>query len=301
VRSDPTTPAHHARLSCRGEACRLREAARGRPRRGAAVSRTRRPIPLSEVHDGPRISSTGTTSGWRARSSTEAPSAAPNSYWRDGFANWCRRPANTRSRPGGTSRSTVAARSWMAVCTRSQRFVSSAGTSTQLYARTEWANKTMDAPSAMAMTFSFASGATGNCVWGFLGNPVLDEVRDTRLYGSEGVLISSRGHARLVRADGSTEAYTVRALRHGALQHVAESPRWAHPWRADRSHRSGRASRTCWSSFGHSSPRSGADTSMLRRGRVPDGKRGSLWRPRGAAGLFEGLGSTVRRIPPAAS
>jgi hypothetical protein len=38
----------------------------------------------------------------------------------------------------------------------------------------------------MAMTCGFGNGATGNCVWGFLGNPVLDEVRDTRLYGSGG-------------------------------------------------------------------------------------------------------------------
>jgi predicted dehydrogenase len=90
-----------------------------------------------------------------------------------------------------------------------------AGNITQLYARTESMNHTMHAPSVMTMTFGFASGASGNCVWGFLGHPVLDEVRDTRLYGSEGALISSRGRVRLVRPGGATEDYRVEPFETG--------------------------------------------------------------------------------------
>jgi predicted dehydrogenase len=171
------------------------------------------------------------------------------------------------------------------------------GNITHLYARTEWANRTMDAPSAMAMTFSFASGATGNCVWGFLGNPVLDEVRDTRLYGSEGALISARGQARLVRADGSTEEYIVEPFDtghynmwlnfHDALIH--DEPIVA----------------TVRQSFENmlvvlqalESAQRGQQVDVLAASVEPRTGGVPLWRPRGATELFEGLGRTVRLIP----
>jgi predicted dehydrogenase len=171
------------------------------------------------------------------------------------------------------------------------------GDITSLYARTERANKTMDAPSAMAMTFGFASGATGNCIWGFLGNPVLDEVRDTRFYGSEGALISSRGQVRLIRADGSIEEYRVEPTEtghynmwlnfHDAVMH--NEPIVA----------------TIRQSFDNmlvvlqalESAARGHQTDVDIAG-VPQGTGGvPLWRPRGASGLFEGLPCEIRRIP----
>jgi predicted dehydrogenase len=171
------------------------------------------------------------------------------------------------------------------------------GDITSLYARTEWVNKTMDAPSAMAMTFGFAGGTTGNCVWGFLGNPVLDEVRDTRLYGSEGALISSRGQVRLIRADGSIKEYRVEPTEsghynmflnfHDAIMH--DEPIVA----------------TVRQSFENllvvlqalESADRGQQTNVVAAG-VPPGTGGvPLWRPRGASGLFEGLACAVRQIP----
>jgi predicted dehydrogenase len=168
-----------------------------------------------------------------------------------------------------------------------------------LYARTEWANTTMDAPSAMAMTFGLASGASGNCVWGFLGNPVLDEVRDTRFYGSEGALISSRGQVRLVRADGSTEDHRVEPFEtghynmwlnfHDAVIH--DEPMVA----------------TVRQSFENmlvvlralDSAAGNRQVDVVAAG-VPAGTDGvPLWRPRGARGLFDGLASAIRRIPSA--
>jgi hypothetical protein len=155
----------------------------------------------------------------------------------------------------------------------------------------------MDAPSALAMTFDLAGGASGNCVWGFLGNPVLDEVRDTRLYGSEGALISSRGHARLVRADGSTEAYRVEAMDsghynmfldfHDGLVHgepVVASIRQSFEnmlvvLRALESADQGR------------------QVEVVEAGVAPGTGGVPLWRPRGASGPFDGLPSQVRRIP----
>jgi len=175
------------------------------------------------------------------------------------------------------------------------------GDITHLYARTEWANTTMDAPSALAMTFSFASGATGNCVWGFLGNPVLDEVRDTRLYGGEGVLISSRGQARLVRADGSTEEYAVEPFDTGHYNmwlNFHDGFIHGEPIVA-----------TVRQSFENmlvvlralESAERGQNVDVAAAGVTPTASGVPLWRPRAAAGLFEGLGSTVRRIPSAAA
>ncbi len=170
------------------------------------------------------------------------------------------------------------------------------GDITSLYARTEWANKTMDAPSAMAMTFDLASGATGNCVWGFLGNPVLDETRDTRLYGSEGTLISSRGQVRLIRADGSIEEYRVEPTEsghynmflnfHDAVIH--DEPIVA----------------TVRQSFENmlvvfqalESAEQGTPTEVVAVGVAPGTGGVPLWRPRGASGLFEGLSCHVRRV-----
>jgi hypothetical protein len=149
----------------------------------------------------------------------------------------------------------------------------------------------------MAMTFGLASGATGNCVWGFLGNPVLDEVRDARLYGSEGALISSRGQVRLIRADGSIEEYRVEPFDtghynmflnfHDAVMH--DEPIVANVRQ----------------SFENmlvvmqalDSAAGGRQVDVVAAG-VPPGTGGvPLWRPRGAGGLFEGLACAIRKIP----
>ena len=171
------------------------------------------------------------------------------------------------------------------------------GDITSLYARTEWINLTMDAPSALAMTLGFASGGSGNCVWGFLGNPVLDEVRDTRLYGSEGALVASRGQARLIHADGSTEEYRVEPTDsghynmflnfHDAVVH--DEPIVA----------------TVRQSFENmlvvlralESAELGHQAEVVDAGLTPSAGGVPLWRPRGASGLFEGLSCQVRRIP----
>ena len=171
------------------------------------------------------------------------------------------------------------------------------GDITSLYARTEWANTTMAAPSAMAMTFGLAGGVSGNCVWGFLGNPVLDEVRDTRLYGSEGALISSRGQVRIIRADGSIGEYRVEPFDtghynmflnfHDAVMH--DEPIVA----------------TVRQSFENmlvvmqalESAEQGHRVDVVAAGVTPSAGGVPLWRPRGATELFEGLPCSVRRIP----
>jgi predicted dehydrogenase len=141
----------------------------------------------------------------------------------------------------------------------------------------------------MTMTFGFAGGASGNCVWGFLGNPVLDEVRDTRLYGSEGALISSRGQVRLVHPDGSTEGHRLEPFDtghynmwlnfHDAVIH--DEPIVA----------------TVRQSFENmqvvlralESAEQGERVDVVPAGATPRTEGVPLWRPRGATELFEGL------------
>jgi predicted dehydrogenase len=171
------------------------------------------------------------------------------------------------------------------------------GDITSLYARTEWANATMDAPSAMAMTFGLAGGASGNCVWGFLGNPVLDETRDTRLYGSEGALIYTLGQVRLVRADGSIEERLVEPVESGHYNmflNFHDAVRHDEPIVA-----------TVRQSFENmlivmqalESAAGGRPVDVVAAG-VPSGTGGvPLWRPRGARGLFDGLPCAVRKVP----
>jgi hypothetical protein len=155
----------------------------------------------------------------------------------------------------------------------------------------------MDTPSAMAMTFSFANSATGNCVWGFLGNPVLDEARDTRLYGSQGALISSRGQVRLVHPDGSNEDYRVEPFDTGHYNMwlnfheglIHDAPIVA----------------TIQQSFENmlvvlqalESAERGERVDVMPAGAASRTGGIPLWRPRGATELFEGLACTVRRIP----
>ncbi|HSB69674.1 MAG TPA: Gfo/Idh/MocA family oxidoreductase [Candidatus Methylomirabilis sp.] len=180
------------------------------------------------------------------------------------------------------------------------------GDLTHLCARTEWINRTMDAPSVLTMTFGLAGGGSGNCVWGFLGNPVLDESRDTRLYGSEGALISSDGRARLVRADGSTEEHRVEQADrghynmflnfHDALVHgepIVATVRQGFEnmlvvLQALESAEQGRPAEVA------AAPK---ESGVLRTGVSPWAGGVPLWRPRGASGLFEGLPCQVRRIP----
>ena len=170
------------------------------------------------------------------------------------------------------------------------------GDITRLYARTERINATMDAPSALAMTCEFAGGASGNCVWGFLGNPVLDEAREMRLYGGEGALVSSRGKVRLIRADGSLDEHRVEPTEsghynmflnfHDAVVH--DEPMVA----------------TVRQSFENmlvvlqalKSAEEGDRTEVVVAGVPPAAGGVPLWRPRGMSGLFDGLSCQVLRV-----
>lgn len=170
------------------------------------------------------------------------------------------------------------------------------GDITRVYAQTEWMNRTMDAPSTLAMTFNFGGGASGSCVWGFLGNPVLAEVRDTHLYGDRGGLTVTRGQARLIHADGSVEEHRVELADSGhynmllnfydALMH--DEPMIA---TVRQSFENMLVVLRALDSAEHGRPSELIDVGVAAAaGGVP------LWRPRGASGLFEGLSCRVEKI-----
>ncbi len=165
----------------------------------------------------------------------------------------------------------------------------------RLFARVEWLNTTMQAPSAMAMTCAFANGMTGTCLWGFLGNPVHDEPRETRVYGSEGALLYTRGRIRHVRASGAVDDYRVEPIESGhynmflnfyeALVHDTPIAATLEQSIANML--------VVWQAL--QSADTGSDVTVsapglpLSPGGVP------LWTPRNATGLFDGLPSKVRR------
>ncbi len=170
------------------------------------------------------------------------------------------------------------------------------GDISRLYARTEWINTTMNAPSALAMTFEFAAGASGNCVWGFLGNPVRDEVRDTRLYGSEGVLIASPGQARVIHADGSTDEYRVDSTDRGhynMLLNFHDAVVHDEPIVAGLRQS---VENMLVVVRALDSAELGQPAEVAAPGVPPAVGGVPLWRPRGTPGLFDGLSCKVVRI-----
>ena len=170
------------------------------------------------------------------------------------------------------------------------------GDITHLYAHTDRINATMDAESVMVMTFGFACGANGNCIWGFLGNPVLEEVRDTRLYGSNGALVTSRGQTRVIHTDGSIEEYRAEPIDTGhynMFRDFHDALVYDEPMVA-----------TVRQSFENmlvvlqalESAKLGRQTEVVAAG-VPKASGGvPLWRPRESKGLFDGLPCQVRRV-----
>ena len=168
----------------------------------------------------------------------------------------------------------------------------------RVYMRTEWANPTMNAPSAFVATLDFASGAIGNGVWAFLGNPVVDEGNDLRLYGSEGSLIVGRGRVRLVTASGAVESWIFENVDGGFYNeflnfHEAIVLGAPVVGTVEQSYANMLVVlRALDSSDQHCS----MDLDDLPGG--PKARAVPLWRPYGADGLFDGLPVVVRRAEP---
>ena len=82
------------------------------------------------------------------------------------------------------------------------------GDVSRIAARLSWVNPTMEAPSALTMTFDLTSGAIGDCIWGFFAHAVPESVYDTQVIGDSGGLIVAQGHIRLVAATAARSITT---------------------------------------------------------------------------------------------
>jgi predicted dehydrogenase len=149
------------------------------------------------------------------------------------------------------------------------------------------ANSTIDSPSDLTLNLTFADGAIGNYTACYSEVPVPPEPNDMRLYGTEGVLVLSGSQEErrvtLVRADGETRTDAFREIDNGyyaELCDFADAVRHGRP-----------VVGTVAQSAANMRVVLAALDSAERAEVVPLDDPGPvpLWRPRGAAGLFDGL------------
>ncbi|MHA6631274.1 Gfo/Idh/MocA family protein [Pseudonocardia sichuanensis] len=163
------------------------------------------------------------------------------------------------------------------------------GDALRVHGGVQWANSTIDSPSDLTLNLTFASGAVGNYTACYSEIPLPAEPNDMRLYGTEGVLVLSGPEAErrvtLVRADGSTRTDVFTGIDngyYGELCDFSDAVRHGAPVVA-----------TVAQSVTNMRIVLGALDSAERDevvGLEPADEAGvPLWRPRGGAGLFDGL------------
>ncbi|MHB8645688.1 MAG: Gfo/Idh/MocA family protein [Thermomicrobiales bacterium] len=162
-----------------------------------------------------------------------------------------------------------------------------------VHGATQSANRTLDAPSDLTLNLQFADGAIGNYTACYPDIPVPPESNEMRLYGTEGVMTlggqASSRHVTIQRPDGSIEEHRFEEIDSGYFGEflnfyeaiVHDAPIAA----------------TIRQSF-HTMliVLRGLDSAEQGRVIALDDLPGSLapsavplWRPHGAAGLFDGL------------
>jgi predicted dehydrogenase len=159
----------------------------------------------------------------------------------------------------------------------------------RVHGAVQWANSTIDSPSDLTLNLAFAGGAIGNYTACYSEVPVPPEPNDMRLYGTEGVLVLSGPEAErrvtVLHADGTTRTDVFRGIDNGyyaELCDFADAVRYGRP-----------VVGTVAQSVANMRIVLGALDSAERAEVVAldvPGEGGvPLWRPRDAAGLFDGL------------
>jgi predicted dehydrogenase len=160
-------------------------------------------------------------------------------------------------------------------------------------AETQSANSTFDAPSDLTIALRFAAGAAGHYTASYPEIPVPDEPNELRLYGTEGTLILDQDqHEYRVthrRADGHTEVHRFSGIDNGYYNEFLnfyDAVIYGEPLVG-----------TIAQSFANlltvmralDSAERGATLALDDLPGGPAAPSVPLWRPRGAAGLFDGL------------
>ena len=172
------------------------------------------------------------------------------------------------------------------------------GDITRLYARTEWLNRTMQAPSALAMTYEFASGPAATASGDSWATPSSTR-SGTRASTAVRAPWSRPAERFALSAPTGHRGVSGRADRVRPLQHVPESPRCPHARRADRGHVLRQSVENMLIVLrALDSAELGQPTEVVGDGVPPRVGGVPLWRPRGTPGLFDGLACQVRRVSP---
>jgi predicted dehydrogenase len=159
----------------------------------------------------------------------------------------------------------------------------------RVHGAVQWANSTIDSPSDLALNLTFAGGAIGNYTACYSEVPVPPEPNDMRLYGTEGVLVLSGPEAErrvtLTRADGATRIDVFRGIDNGyyaELCDFADAVRHGEPVVGTVA-QSVANMRIVLAALDSAEQAAVVALDATEEGGVP------LWRPRGGAGLFDGL------------
>ncbi|RSD11860.1 Gfo/Idh/MocA family protein [Amycolatopsis eburnea] len=152
------------------------------------------------------------------------------------------------------------------------------------------ANSTIDAPSDLALNLVFTGGAIGNYTASFPEIPVPPEPNEMRLYGTEGVLVlaGSEAERRVTRSgrDASTRTTVFRGIDNGyraELVDFADAVQFGVP-------PVGSVAQSVANAMVVQRALDSAErAAVLTLDPVPGAGPVPLWRPRGSAGLFDGL------------
>jgi predicted dehydrogenase len=159
-----------------------------------------------------------------------------------------------------------------------------------VHAAVQTANSTIDAPSDLTLNLVFAGGAIGNYTASYAEIPVPPEPNEMRLYGTEGVLVlaGSEAERRVTRssADATTHTTVFRGIDNGYRAELVDF--------ADAVQFGVRPAGSVAQSVANAlvvqrAFDSAERAAALALGPVPGAGPVPLWRPRGSAGLFDGL------------
>ncbi|WP_290054761.1 Gfo/Idh/MocA family protein [Amycolatopsis solani] len=160
----------------------------------------------------------------------------------------------------------------------------------RVHGAVQTANRTIDAPSDLTLNLVFTGGAIGNYTASFPDIPIPPEPNDMRLYGTEGVLVlgGSEAERRVTRsgADATTHTTVFRGSDNGYRAELADF--------ADAVQFGGRPVGSVAQSVANAMVvqrafDSAERATALTLDPVPGAGPVPLWRPRGSAGLFDGL------------
>ncbi|MDT7804933.1 MAG: hypothetical protein QOI78_8366 [Actinomycetota bacterium] len=160
----------------------------------------------------------------------------------------------------------------------------------RLHGAVQTANSTIDAPSDLALNLVFTGGAIGNYTASFPEIPVPPEPNDMRLYGTEGVLVlaGSESERRVTRSGSDATTHTT-VFRGSDNGYRAELVDFADAVQFGVRPVGSVAQSVANAMVVQRAFDSAERAAVLALDPVPGAGPVPLWRPRGSAGLFDGL------------